>query len=117
MRLKGNIDPGKSIAYTQKQPDVEILDGVLPCRYILAGPSGAGKGVVLQNLCTRLFTTGGRSCFERIYVFSPTAILDKSTWGPVRDFMERKMDIDLDKENCFFEDFNEDTLNKIIRDR
>ena len=67
--MKGNIDPGKSIAYTQKQSDVEILNDVLPCRWLVAGPSGAGKGVVLSNLCTRLFTTGGRSCFERIYVF------------------------------------------------
>ena len=99
--------------YTQKQSDVPVLNGVLPLRWIVAGPSGAGKGVVLSNICTRLLTHHGKSCFERIYVFSPTAVLDKSTWGPVNTFMEAKMDVDLDKEPAFFEEFEEETINKI----
>ena len=50
MPTSGAIDPGKSIAYKHKQSDVEILKDVLPARWLVVGPSGAGKGVVLQNL-------------------------------------------------------------------
>ena len=112
MPTSGTIDPGKSIAYQHKQSDVEILKDVLPARWLVVGPSGAGKGVVLQNLCTRLFTHNGRSCFERIVVFSPTAILDKSTWGPVKQFIEERMDQDLQKEPAFYEEFDVDVLEK-----
>ena len=87
MPASGAIDPGKSIAYQHAQSSVPALNDVLAARWIVAGPSGAGKGVVLQNLCTRLLTHNGRSCFERTVVFSPTAILDKSTWGPVKTFI------------------------------
>ena len=99
MPTSGTVDPGKSIAYQHKQSDVEVLKDVLPLRWIVAGPSGAGKGVVLQNLCTRLLTRNGRSYLERIVVFSPAAVLDKSTWGPVKEFIEQRMDQDLENYN------------------
>ena len=49
MKVDPKINPAKSIAYTQKQPDLPVLNGALPCRWWLNGSSGAGKGVVLQN--------------------------------------------------------------------
>ena len=42
---KAAIGPGKSIAYKHKQSQFPQLGGVLPLRWIVAGPSGAGKGV------------------------------------------------------------------------
>ena len=80
---KAAIDPGKSIAYKHKQNPFPQLDGVLPLRWILAGPSGAGKGVTMQNMILKHF----RGCWKRIYVFSPTAVLDKTsrkTWVWIR---------------------------------
>ena len=49
MPTSGAIDPGESIAYKHKQSDVEILKDALVARWLVIGPSGAGKGVVLQN--------------------------------------------------------------------
>ena len=66
------IDPGKSIAYNHKQNQFPQLDGVLPLRWILAGPSSARKGVTMQNTILKHV----RGAWERIYVFSPTAVLD-----------------------------------------
>ena len=88
------IDPGKSIAYRHKQSKMPQLDGVLPLRWIAAGPSGAGKGVTMQNLILKHF----RGCWERIYVFSPTAVLDKSTWDPVRKYIKENLNVGTKKE-------------------
>ena len=60
----------KSIAYKHKQTPFLQLDSVLPLRRILAGPSGARKGVAMQTMLPKHF----RGCWERIYVFSPTAV-------------------------------------------
>ena len=65
-----------------------------PLRWLLAGPSGAGKGVTMQNLLLNHY----RGAFERIYVFSPTAELDTSTWSPVWKYIQDGMGVDLQKE-------------------
>ena len=116
MKHAAAIDPGKSIAWRHKQSKFPQLDGVLPCRWVVAGPSGAGKGVTLQNCILKHFrTANGDSCWERIYVFSPTAVLDTSTWGPVRSFMQERMGVDLKKEPAFFTEFQAEVLEGIIR--
>jgi len=91
---KAAIDPGKSIAYKHKQSPFPQLDGVLPLRWICCGPSGAGKGVCIQSMILQHF----RGCWEQIYVFSPTAVLDKSTWSPVRKHLQEDLGIDLSKD-------------------
>ena len=53
----------------------------------------------MQNMILKHF----RGCWERIYVFSPTAVLDKSTWDPVRKHLQEDLGIDLVKEPAFFE--------------
>ena len=52
---KAAIDPGQSIAYRHKQSKFPQLDGVLPLRWVAAGPSGAGKGVTMQNMILKHF--------------------------------------------------------------
>ena len=105
------IDPGKSIAYRHKQSKLPQLDGVLPLRWVLAGPSGARKGVTLQNIILKHF----RGCWERIIVLSPTAELDKSTWDPVRKYIREDLGVDMKKEPAFFTDFNPGILEDIVR--
>jgi hypothetical protein len=84
---------------------------VLPLRWIVAGPSGAGKGVTMQNLILKHF----RGCWERIVVLSPTAVLDKSTWDPVRKYIREEMTQDLEKEPAFFTTFDPAILEAIVK--
>ena len=91
------IDPGQSIAYRHKQSKFPQLKDMLPCRILAASPSGGGKGVTIQNMILKHF----RGCWERIYVFSPTAVLDKSTWDPVRRHLQEDLGINLKKEPAF----------------
>ena len=51
----------------------------LPLREIILGPSGSGKGILLQNLILDVY----RNCFERIYSWSPAIDIDQ-TWRPVK---------------------------------
>ena len=82
----------------------------LPTRMLLAGPSGAGKGVTLQSLLLNHY----RGCFARIYFFSPTVHLDRSTWDPVKDYVRKELHIDTDKEPCFFDEWDEGVLRTIL---
>ena len=81
-----------------------------PLRWLIAGPSGAGKGVTMQNLLLNHY----RGAFERIYAFSPTAELDTSTWSPVRKYIQDGMGVDLQKEPAFFEDFDPAVVQRLI---
>ena len=55
----------------------------LPCRMILCGPSGCGKSRLLLSLLLDIWVTpAGRSCFERIVLFSPSHGVG-STWKPL----------------------------------
>lgn len=76
-------------------------------RGVLLGPSGSGKSVALQQLVLDVY----RGCFERVYLFSPTAFLDQ-TWQPVREYCEKHLD--LQGEECFFETFEPSKLAEIL---
>ena len=102
------IDASQSIDWDAPRGRFEHLP-TPPPRWICVGPSGSGKGVALQNICINHY----RGAFERIYVFSPTALTDTSTWGPVKKYLEKKS-IDLKKEPAFFEDFDLAAMQGII---
>ena len=71
--------------YHQKQSKLKHLDGVLPMRAIVSGPSGAGKGRTMSSMILHQF----RACFQRVYIASPTAgepPLDE-TWQPCLDYI------------------------------
>ena len=108
---KAAIEPVKSATFMQKQSKFPQLDGVLPMRYIAAGPSGSGKGWVFANMILKHF----RGCWVRMYIFSPSAVLDK-TWDPVRKHLQEDMGIDLVKEPASFEESDDGaTLDKFVK--
>ncbi len=64
----------------------------------------------MQNLILKHF----RGCWERIVVLSPTAVLDKSTWDPVRKYIQEDMGVDLKREQAFFTEFDPAVLQAIV---
>ena len=109
-------DSIKTAEFTHKQSKFPQLDGLLSTRLIAAGPSGAGKTLVLANMVTKFFITkSGEPCFERVYLFSPTSKLDP-TWKPVEKFIVEKMGVDIKKEPWAFDEWDDGaTLDKLMR--
>ena len=68
--------------FTSKQSKYEVV-GRLPIRDILLAPSGGGKGVLMSNMILDIY----ESCFDRIFIFSPSIDVDK-TWIPVKEYRE-----------------------------
>ena len=75
------VVPRKTDKWTSDQPDDEILPS-LPARMLLLGPSGAGKPQLIASMCLDFFRKHGKSCFSRIYIFSPSVLVD-AVWKPV----------------------------------
>lgn len=82
----------------------------LPTRMSLAGPYGAGKGVVMHNWCLNLY----KHCVASFYVFSPSVHLDRGTWDPVKEYVATELKQDADKEPCCCEDWAEGKLRNIL---
>jgi hypothetical protein len=80
-----------------------------PMRGLLCGPSGQGKSVTLCDMIIRLY----RGAFERIYIFSPSVHID-SVWAPVKDYIEKEMKIDGEKEPFFFDTWEPAVLAQIV---
>jgi len=82
----------------------------LPVRSIILGPSGSGKTVLLQNMILNLY----RGCYERIYIFSPSILVD-ATWLPVKEYIENELDAhETDSEKFYFDHYNPEALESII---
>ena len=75
------VVPRKTEKWTSDQPDDEILPS-LPARMLLLGPSGSGKSQLIASMCLDFFRKRGKSCFSRIYIFSPSVLVD-GVWKPV----------------------------------
>ncbi len=102
------IEPVKSANFTHKQSKFPLLNGVLAVCWVAAGASGPEK-VTLSIL--KHF----RGCWARVYICSPTAVLDK-TWDPVRKHLQEDLGIDLKKEPAFFEEWDDGaTLEKLVK--
>ena len=58
----------------------------------------SGKGVVAQSMILKQFrgVVGENLCHE------PTCLIDRSTWGPVEDYIQNVLRVDLKKEPCIF---------------
>ena len=80
-----------------------------PLRFGFIGVSQSGKGVAMLDLLLRHY----RGCFARIYLFSPTALLDKS-WEPLKKYVEGEMGVDSDKEKWMFEEFDTKALQEQV---
>lgn len=81
----------------------------LPFRSLVVGASAGGKTVLISNLLLNIY----RNSFERIYIFSPSIMLDQN-WEAVRDYIKNGLKVDTEKERVFFEEYEPDELKRII---
>ena len=99
-----------------KVPEIQVKQSkyphvpVLPMRAFIYGPSGSGKTVLLQNLILDIY----RGCFARWYIVSPSINLDH-TWVAVKEYIRNEMGVDTDKEKCFFDEYDPEALEAIIK--
>jgi hypothetical protein len=82
-----------------------------PLRFMFVGTSGAGKGTTMIDLILHHY----RGCFDRIFLYSRSATLDKS-WEPVGDYVRQNLKMEPDEE-WKFDDFDPEVLNKQIQDQ
>ena len=95
--------------YHQRQSQLKHLDGVLPMRTILSGPSGAGKGRTMSSMILHQF----RDCFHRVYIISPTSgepPLDE-TWQPCLDYIRT---FTPEEEEISWNTWSEEKLQKVL---
>ena len=105
----GKIKVFPTLQYGVKQP----LDSVvprLPMTGMLLGPSKSGKTLALISMILEQY----RGCFERIYFFSPSINVDDG-WRPVKKYIEEEMKVPTDREQVYFEEWDEAALRQIIR--
>ena len=105
----GKVKLFPSPEYTSKQPRDPVVPK-LPMTGILLGPSKSGKTVALISMILEQY----RGCFERIYVFSPSINVDDG-WRPVKRYIEETMKVPTDREQTYFEEWDEPALRQIIR--
>jgi hypothetical protein len=103
-----DIKPIKVKTFESKQSKYQQL-GSLPCRSVILGPSGSGKGILLQNLILEIY----RGCFERIFIWSPSIDIDQ-TWMPVKHYIEKQLNVNTEKEKVFFNEYIPAELEKVI---
>ena len=82
----------------------------LPFRGILVASSTGGKTVLIQNLILNIY----KGSFERIFIFSPSVHVD-DTWNSVKKHISDHMNVDTEKEKTYFEEYNPEALNQIIK--
>ena len=102
------IKPIKVKEYSFKQSKYKQC-GSLPVRSIILGPSGSGKGILLQNMILDIY----KDCFERIYIFSPSITVDH-TWQPVKKYISDKIMKSDDEPEFYYDTYDPDSLDKIM---
>ena len=79
----------------------------LPLRFAFVGTSGSGKGVAVLDILLRHY----RGAFDRIYLYSRSASLDKG-WDPLRKYVEEDQHVNQDEEPTFFDEFDAKALQE-----
>ena len=92
--------------YSSKQPSVPLV----PCTGIFLSPSKSGKTVALISLILEQY----RGVFERIYIFSPSINVDDG-WIPVKKYIEEDLGVNVEKDQAYWEDWDEAALRRIIQ--
>ena len=106
--LVPKIEPIRVKEYEVKQSKYKQC-GTLPIRSILLGPSGSGKGVLLQNMILDIY----RGCFERVYIFSPSINVDV-TWLPVKEYLQKTINLKDDEPPLYYDHYDSESLERII---
>ena len=107
----GKVRLFKTPEYSVKQPPDPVVCKP-PANGILCAPSASGKTVLLVSMILEQY----RGCFERIFIFSPSIEVD-SAWQPVKDYIRDELGVNTDREQCWWEDWDEGALRKIISDQ
>ena len=94
------IEPINVMQYEFKQSPYKQADK-LPFRSIIVSASQGGKGILIQNLVLKIY----RGCFERIYIVSPTAHIDKA-YKEVIKYIQKDLNVDNKKEQFLFDEYN-----------
>ena len=55
-----------------------------------------------------------RGVFERIYIFSPSIAVDDG-WIPVKKYIEEELGVNTEREQAYWEDWDEPALRRIIQ--
>ena len=99
--------------YISKQPRDAVAPQV-PCTGIFLGPSKSGKTIALISAILEQYRTAdGSSVFERIFIFSPSIEIDDG-WKPVKEFIENEMGVNTEREQVYFDKWDEGALRTII---
>ena len=107
------VVPKKVKEWHTEQPEHEILPSI-PARMALLGPSGSGKTQLIQAMCCDFFRRRGRSVFARIYIWSPSVLVD-TVWEPVIKMCKTELGQDNDKEQFLFQSYKPDDLQRVIQ--
>ena len=94
---------------TRGSPFGEAVLAPTPCRYLIVGPSGSGKSVLLVDFLVRLY----KHAFQRVYVFSPSVHID-SAWKPVFKYVEKTLGVDSEREPWAFDEWDDEKLKEIV---
>ena len=102
------IKPIKLKEYEVKQSKYDNVPK-LPARAMILAPSGSGKSILIQNMILDIY----KGCFNRIYIIS-SSINSDHTWQPVKKYIKDEIRPN-EKEKIYFEDYDPDELEKIIK--
>ena len=105
-----DIKPIKTQSYDWRQPKAEFLPPCPHGKWIISGPSGTGKGVLVQNMI--LNPELYRGIYERVYYISASASLDHNL-RPICEYAEQVLKQDPDTDPCLM-GWDEERLRKII---
>ena len=94
---------------TRGSPYGEVVLAPTPCRYLIVGPSGSGKSVLLVDFLVRLY----KHAFQRVYVFSPSVHID-SAWKPVFKYVEKTLGVDSEREPWASDEWDDEKLKEIV---
>ena len=103
------VQPINTKIYDFKQSKYEVAPR-LPFGQIITGPSGSGKGILLQSMIFDIY----RDVFERIYIFSPSISVDNN-WLPGKKYIQDNLKVDLEKEKCLFDEYIPEELEAVIK--
>ena len=103
------VKPVNVKEYDFKQSKYEVAPK-LPFSQIITGPSGSGKGILLQSMLLDIY----RDVFERIYIWSPSISVN-SNWLPVKKYIQDNLKLDLEKEKCLFDEYIPEELEAVIK--
>ena len=103
------VKPANVKEYDFKQSNYEVAPR-LPFSQNITGPSGSGKGILLQSMILDIY----RDVFARIYIWSPSISVD-ANWTPVKNYIQNNLKVNLDEEKCLFDDYNPEELEAVIK--